>query len=54
MIVKLYKSIWTSYPVKNEAYEKTMLDFFDDSVTQDLEQFITDLKTGIRKNVGCQ
>ena len=28
-----------------------MLDYFDDSVTQDVERFITDLKTGIRKNV---
>ena len=32
-------------------FQKTMLDYFDDSVTQDVERFITDLKTGIRKNV---
>ena len=31
-------------------YQTTMLDIYHDSVTQDLERFITDLKSGVRKN----
>lgn len=28
-----------------------MLDYFDDSLTQDLECFISDIRTGVRKNI---